>query len=303
MATATPRHGVTRAAVITPVFREQPARLARCLRSALSQHRPGELHVRVYVVSDDGQGLAPLYAHPRLHHLSTGRVGAGPSVARNLGLDHALADGVDVCALLDSDDWFEPDKLACMTPLALGFGAAVDNAWIRFHDPASADASARSRDTVLVAAPPPGAPADAAAPRPLEFFLAIDNPLWPVFRADVLGELRLLPQLRFAEDSLFNACLIARCGGAAWVPRPLHNYLVRAHSLSHGDDSCARAEQAYRVILEYLRDPTQLGWMACDARARLIAAFEGRRRTNAEYGSWLAQPGHAGRSFQEFRQP
>ena len=295
--------GELAAAVIVPVYRESPDRLARCLRSALAQERPGNLRVTVYLVSDDLCSHAPTLTHRDLRRLGTGRVGAGPSIARNLGLEHAIADGAQLCALLDSDDWFEPDKLERMAPLALEYGVAVDNARIDF-EPAHPGAPTRA-GTWLVP------PVDAAAPdrrkdapaqlRPLEFFLGIDNPLWPVFRTDVLGDLRFLPQLRFSEDSLFNACLVARAGGrAAWLPRALHHYRVRERSLSRSGDACANAEHAYARIVDYLGDPAELAWLSPSLRAQLLAAYQRKRRTNAAYAHWLGLPGHAGRSFQEF---
>lgn len=295
--------GELAAAVIVPVYRESPERLARCLQSALAQERPGRLRVTVYLVSDDLCAHAPTLEHRGLRRLGTGRVGAGPSVARNLGLEHAIADGAQLCALLDSDDWFEPDKLERMAPLALEYGVAVDNARIEF-EPARPGAPTRA-GTWLV---PPVEPAatdgrkdDAAQLRPLEFFLGIDNPLWPVFRTDVLGDLRFLPQLRFSEDSLFNACLVARAGGrAAWLPRALHHYRVREQSLSRSGDACANAEHAYARIVDYLGDPAELGWLSPPLRAQLLAAYQRKRRTNAAYADWLGLPDHAGRSFQEF---
>ena len=58
---------------------------------------------------------------PRIRLLSNPR-NTGPAGARNLGLDHAAGDWI---AVLDADDRFAPDRLACMVDKALKFDADI----------------------------------------------------------------------------------------------------------------------------------------------------------------------------------
>ena len=109
--------------VVIPAFRAE-ATIARAVSSALSQES-----AEIVVVSDDGADYAPVLARAglkdsRVRHATTGRIGAGPAIARNLG--QAAASG-ELVAWLDADDLFHPGRLAALAPLARERGAAADN--------------------------------------------------------------------------------------------------------------------------------------------------------------------------------
>ncbi len=108
--------------VIVPVL--NVARLLqRCLDSLLAQtHRPLEIIV-VNDGSTDGSAEAMLgYArrHPEVQVISQSNRGVGP--ARNAGLGAANGEYV---ALVDADDWVEPDFIADMVKLARAGNADV----------------------------------------------------------------------------------------------------------------------------------------------------------------------------------
>jgi succinoglycan biosynthesis protein ExoO len=87
------------------------------------------------IVVDDGSSdrsfeIVERYDDPRVRLLRTPH-NAGPSAARNLGFDAARGDWI---AVLDGDDWMEPDRLGAMIDFAEGKGAdaVADDLYIIF---------------------------------------------------------------------------------------------------------------------------------------------------------------------------
>lgn len=83
--------------------------LSRAVASVLNQTHPP---VEVLVVLDSGPytvPVLPLAEDQRVRVLYNGGANRGASASRQLGVEAA---GGDLVALLDDDDWFEPDKLA-----------------------------------------------------------------------------------------------------------------------------------------------------------------------------------------------
>lgn len=63
-------------------------------------------------------------ADTRLKFTTTGNIGSGPSIARNIGLDISKSE---IIATLDADDSFDKHKLEMMLPMAMEYGLAVSN--------------------------------------------------------------------------------------------------------------------------------------------------------------------------------
>lgn len=99
-----------RVAVIIPAFRAEPF-IGEAVGSVIAQsHEDWE----VWVIADDGQDYEEVLAEQglrdrRFRFLSSGRVGAGASRARNLALDRI---DTPYAAILDADDRMKPQKLA-----------------------------------------------------------------------------------------------------------------------------------------------------------------------------------------------
>ena len=96
--------------VIIPAYKAE-ALITHAVRSVLAQTRPDW---EIWVVSDDLQDYEAVLgrlgiADRRIRYLSTGKVGAGTSRARNLALDTMTTRYV---AILDADDLMKPEKLA-----------------------------------------------------------------------------------------------------------------------------------------------------------------------------------------------
>ena len=99
-----------RVAVIIPAFRAEPL-IGQAVGSVFKQtHAEWE----IWIIADDGQDYEDVLAEQgfrdkRLRFLSSGRVGAGASRARNLALDRI---DTPYAAILDADDRMKPEKLA-----------------------------------------------------------------------------------------------------------------------------------------------------------------------------------------------
>lgn len=98
-----------RVAVIIPAFRAEHL-IAQAVGSVVAQTYPDW---EIWVIADDGQDYEEVLAghglrDSRLRFLSSGRVGAGASRARNLALDRIDTPYV---AILDADDRMKPGKL------------------------------------------------------------------------------------------------------------------------------------------------------------------------------------------------
>jgi len=251
--------------VIIPAF-EAEETIARAIYSLTAQTYP---HWRAIVVADDRRDYGAVLAAAgiddrRLRHATTGRIAAGPSIARNVGL--ALATGA-LIAPLDADDTYLPERLATLVPLALAHGAATDN--VRVIDAASGRelTTAFDRGAGVLRL-------DASR------FLATSVPLMPVVRAELAG--RWDEDIEFAEDVLFNARLYDR---VAWMPAtqaPLRDYFVRVGSAAHGVESGGRAAAAYRRVLARL-DDDGLGFRRASLRRRLFGAVKRKIVLNAAY--------------------
>lgn len=96
-----------RVAVVTPYFRIEPEKLKRCCESVAAQSHPSD-----HILVADGEpqdmpdGLSPI--HIKLPE-NVGNSGATP---RGFGGIYAFAQGYDVVAFLDADNWYEPDHIA-----------------------------------------------------------------------------------------------------------------------------------------------------------------------------------------------
>lgn len=264
--------------VIIPAFRAT-ATIARAVASALSPET-----AEIIVVADDGGDYEAVLASaglhdPRMRYASTGRVGAGPAIARNLG--QAQATG-DLVAWLDADDLFHPGRLETLAPRARVRGAAADN--VRVVD----DATGRELQCLF----PPGdgwMELDAAG------FLATSVPMMAVVRRGL--DLRWDEELLLGDDVAYNLRLIDRLGPLSVARRPYHDYRVRLGSICHAEDSAAKAEDGYGIMLRRLREDG-FGFTQAVIRAAFTESLQRKIALNREFD----EARRAGRAatFQEF---
>ena len=258
--------------VIIPAFRAEETVL-RAVRSLKDQTHAAW---QAILVSDDGSDYATFlagcgFSDPRVVFTSTGRIGAGCHRARNAGLAQVTGEAVTG---LDADDFYAPDRLARLLPLATRFGAAADRLLC-----VDADSLAPLSD--------PLPDEDRVIALDLTGFLQLDQPLMPlVMRAFVAPR---HDGIELAEDVIANACLIDRCRTLGWLQADLYSYCIRRGSLAHSDESGARFDAAYGAYLDRLDHGDGFGlttparMIVRDGLARkqaLNQAFETARRKN-----------------------
>ncbi|NET60159.1 MAG: glycosyltransferase family 2 protein [Symploca sp. SIO2E6] len=182
-----------------------------------------------YLAVLSGQGIN----EPRLKQAFTGGCGTGEAPARNAAI--AISTG-EVIANLDADDAYKPNRLAELVPLAITYGAAIDNTGVYNTDLILYKCPFRNRTVVTFATPD-----DILQPR---------VPFFPVFRREFLGG--GWTKVPFAADVLFNLELLSRVEKVAVHPQPLYQYYKRENSITQSATAFDTAETAYKKILALL---------------------------------------------------
>ena len=104
--------------VITPVYWPKKEWLDQCLQSVKSQTVGAVRHLLVV----DGTGYEPP-AGVEVIQLEKNHNDFGDT-PRHVGIQHARSEGADVIALLDDDNWYEPDHLETAIAVQQQTGAA-----------------------------------------------------------------------------------------------------------------------------------------------------------------------------------
>ncbi len=267
-----PFYPAMRLSVIIPAHRSH-AFIGDALDSLAAQQRPDGLALEVIVVADDGADYAHHFTAARRQTLeclsaTTGRIAAGPSAARNIGLNRASGDFI---SFLDADDLWLPGRAAALLPLAAAHGAAVCRMAIT-----SLGAAGAPKLTPVLPTHGHLTPQDS---------LLIDGGFCPVYRRDCITHI-WDEDLDFAEDLLFNHVAVVNAGGLFVHPQPLMHYRIRPDSATHHMPSAShRAERAYAQMLSRLS-------LASGETATLAACLHRKRRLNAAYlQAWQHEPG------------
>ena len=252
-----------RVSVIVPCHRAQDT-IVETVRSVLAQtHEDWEL----ILVSDDGDDYLRILnetglddSRLRQHPVRSHR--AGHVAARNRGMQVVTGDLV---ADLDADDVWLPARLACLAPLAMRHGAALDvlecfsgSAILGYSGPR--DGEVRMLDVRSV--------------------LAFDLPFHLLVRRDRLGETWFDDNL-FAPDVIRTALLAAN-SSVAWLGQALLRYRVNAGSMSQNDCGDRYMDDEYTLIIERLEHGD--GWgMPGAERAQAVAGFRRKRALNRRH--------------------
>ena len=244
-----------RVAVIIPAFRAEPL-IGQAVGSVFKQtHADWE----IWIIADDGQDYEDVLAgqgfrDKRLRFLSSGRVGAGASRARNLALDRI---DTPYAAILDADDRMKPEKLARAVALL------ADHPIVSVAVDVLDDSYNRLR---LVGA----GPDRSLTPGTYKFTsLSMDSMIvWDRRRTDArydltmsnMTDLELLMQLWQKTPSTFH------------IGTPMHDYVKLQRSMSNGPDVTEGMVRSKKSLLERL----ERGRYKLDGKATEgLAAFLG----------------------------
>ena len=267
--------------IITPAFRAQ-AFIGRAVKSVLAQDYP---HWEMLIISDDGADYRSVLHNggiedPRLRFLSTGRIGAGPNVARNMGLRGARGDFI---APLDADDLFYPQRLSALAPLAGRHGMAGDNLVV------IEDHTGHRLGTVFPQS-------DTLRWLDMATFARYSTPLLFVFQRQIIDFL-WDETVALGADTLFNLRALEKTGPAPILPQVLHEYRIVPDSICHSSDAHERAERAYALCLEQWQ-VNRLNFTTVEGGAIVKGMLLRKRELNRRFRQCL----EAGRchNFQEF---
>lgn len=221
------------ASILMPAFRARKT-IAKAVSSVIVQTlRSWEL----LVITDDENDYSSLIKEEglydsRIHFLRSRAVASGPSAALNMGRESAR--GL-VVTRLDADDWYEPERLATLVPIALRHGVAADN-MVAFDDRKKREIGPwlrTSRPVINV---------DAFN------IMVAPIPCLLVFRHDILPKWD--EDLTFAEDVIFNAHAFEHVETVPVVTDCLWHYRIRNESLSHSANLHNVADAVYAQLLE-----------------------------------------------------
>jgi len=100
--------GQQRTLVVTPYYKEPLAKLQRCIASVAAQTHPAD-----HLLVADGHPVDRIDA-TAVRHLRLDRAhGDFGNTPRSLGMMIGIAEQYDAIALLDADNWYEPDHVEC----------------------------------------------------------------------------------------------------------------------------------------------------------------------------------------------
>ncbi len=222
-------------AIIMPAYNAQGT-IVPAVKSVLDQTYADW---QLVIVSDDGTDYEAFLgergiADPRIRHLSSGKVKAGASRARNIGLDTL---DTPFAAVLDADDRFKPEKLALAVE-ALGEHAIVTTALDVMSDD--------FRHLRYVAAGPDRL-LTAGAHKWVN--LSMDTMVvWDRRRTDA----RYDPDLPNLTDLDFLMKLYRSVPASYHLGTPLHDYVKLKVSMSNGPGVTERMVRVKTLLLERL---------------------------------------------------
>ncbi len=255
--------------IIIPAYRAQET-IAFTIQSLLEQNYG---NWEAVIGSNDGVDYLGVLAEqgiqdPRLKQAYTEGWGTGESPARNAAT--SIATG-EILANLDADDAYTPNRLVELVPLAMEYGAAIDNTGVHNQDLILYKRPFSDRITVSWATAQ-----DILAPR---------VPFFPVFRREFLG--KGWKKVAFAADVLFNLELLSRVEKMAIHPESLYRYYKRDNSITQSPKAFETMEMGYQQILEAV----QAGEVELTDSIRLaaIAEFFENQRLNRVFYQYMQE--------------
>lgn len=258
-------------AVVIPAYKAEKL-IGHAVRSVIAQ---SYADWQIWVIADDGEDYEDLLGREglrdkRLNFLSSGRIGAGASRARNLALDRIATPFV---AILDADDRMKPEKLE-RAVAALAAHPIVSSALEVMDD--------KYRRLRLVG----DGPDRVLTPGEYKFTcLSMDSMIvWDRQRCDArydlnlsnMGDLELLMQLWRTAETVHH------------LGTPLHDYVKLDSSMSNGEGVTEGMIGSKKALLQRL-EKGQYKFAAPGAAEGLIAFLSLSLAAEAAYPMALAE--------------
>jgi len=220
------------------------------------------------IVVDDGstdgtvEVIRDYLTDPRIRFLQNPQ-NMGPSHARNRALDVATGQWI---ALLDADDWYEPQRLEKMVGTAEAFKVGIVYDLLRWVDATTGE---ERRIFFSSRCAPPSSPIRVSVEEAFRWHLVLK----PLMCRNLIAQhqIRYDPFIRVGEDYLFQMQVFLKCGEGAVVPEALYNY--RLHRGSTYIQNFFNLDYPKRVYTQLLSLPEVRG----ERRLRRIILEDYRR--------------------------
>ncbi|MFN3689398.1 MAG: glycosyltransferase family 2 protein [Fimbriimonadales bacterium] len=253
--------------VITTAYNAAPY-IAQAIESVQAQTLTDwELIIVDDASTDQTVAVAEPYLSDTRIHLIQHTENRGPSAGRNRALDAAQGEWV---AILDADDWFEPNRLERLIHAAHQLQVSIVYDLNRQVD---ANTGEVLRVFFASAAPPPNAPTRYTPAEAIRLHLTLK----PLIHRETLEQARLRyrEDITLGEDYLFQTLFTIETGGCGVLPEPLYNYRVHRGSTYHRHFfDLSQPQRVYETLLAHPKvrqDKRLLGAVRSDYRRVMLA--------------------------------
>lgn len=258
--------------IVMPAYKSQTT-IVGAVRSVLAQ---SFTQWELQVICDDLTDYEALLKgaginDPRIKHHTTGKIGAGSSPARNVGLDQANSRFI---AILDADDVFHPEKLSrVMAHFASEVGAISDIVSCGLQITDAQLNPLRQVGTDVLSG-------ELLASRYKFTNISMDSML--VFDRQNCDP-RYDASFPCLTDIEFLFKLFAASKGVFHIAEPLHSYTKQTLSITNGPDAGAQLIATKRRVLGLLQDGAY-PFADPDAQQGMIAFYQASLKAEETFG-------------------
>ncbi|MDM7461867.1 MAG: glycosyltransferase family 2 protein [bacterium] len=211
--------------VITAAYNAAPY-IAQAIESVQAQTLTDwELIIVDDASTDQTVAVVEPYLRDARVHLLQHTENRGPSAGRNRALELAQGEWI---AILDADDWFEPNRLEPLIQAAHELQVSIV---YDLNHQVDANTGETLRVFFASAAPPPDAPTRYTPVDAVQLHLTLK----PLIHRETLNRvgLRYREDITLGEDYLFQTLFTIEAGGCGVLPEALYNYRVHRGSTYH----------------------------------------------------------------------
>ena len=262
--------------VIIPAYRAEKF-IVRTVTSLLTQTLSDWEAV---IVSDDKFDYQNFLAKhditdKRLRFGSTGKIGSGPSNARNIALDMAKSN---IIATLDADDTFDKRKLAMMMPMAKKHGMVVSNIKVIDYEPGIELHGLQYTPHTRLIKYNELLAANICMNSNIVYKRTRTQIYWP-------------QNIKYCEDIFFVSQIYDHYGKAFYFRHKLHNYQVHGESLCRTDDAIKGFTRDRNILISMLQEKESL-IMDKSTKNMLIDFLQAGSNVNKKYNNKIISYEH-----------